>query len=81
MIEGRTSPPFVPIRGNPDDTRNFDKEFTKLAIQESPTNSAIAEKDCSLFDGFTFVDSSCMSDNDEDDEIPETEIPIPLKLE
>lgn len=78
MIEGRTSPPFIPTRGNPDDTRNFDKEFTKLTIQESPTNSNVLEKDSLAFDGFTFVDNSCMSDNEEDGNgDPETEVPNP----
>jgi len=41
LERGLVIPPFVPVTGGEaDDTRNFDKEFTKLAIAESPPISA-----------------------------------------
>jgi hypothetical protein len=63
LCESSMLPPYVPtISSNVEDTRNFDKEFTKLGIKESPPDKgSIGEN---LFEKFSF--SGVARDIDDD---------------
>ncbi len=63
-------PPYIPTIGkDSEDTRNFDKEFTKLGIRESPPDKGtVSEK---LFEKFSFsgdINDRSRGDGEEGDE-------------
>lgn len=48
-------PPFTPSYGrDPDDTRNFDKEFTRMVVKDSPPDNDAKIVSQDLFPGFSF---------------------------
>jgi serine/threonine protein kinase len=53
----RVTPPFIPNSGkNEEDTRNFDKEFTRMTLKESPGDPSPI--DDNVFNNFSFNDNS-----------------------
>ncbi|CAE7475006.1 sck1 [Symbiodinium microadriaticum] len=60
LERGQVRPPFVPLSGgDPADTRNFDSEFTKMAVKDLGGASGSAEDgQASILDyeGFSFLD-------------------------
>lgn len=61
MLEGKPTPPYMPTIGrDPDDTRNFDKEFTKLDAEMTPVRKDEKKISDKLFEDWTYVDCACL---------------------
>lgn len=67
VTEGKLIPPYVPVTSGSSsgdastDTRNFDREFTKLPVKESicpAVTNVTANRLTKLFAGFSFVDDN-----------------------
>ena len=63
LSEGRIKPPFVPNVKNPDDTTNFDDDFTREnpeleTIELRPEMKKLCEEE---FDGFSFYNKDEVS--------------------
>lgn len=57
LESGELIPPFIPSIGkDPADTRNFDREFTKLSVKDSPPDAKKTVIPDSEFQGFSFSD-------------------------
>ncbi len=49
----KVTPPFVPNQGiDLEDTRNFDKEFTRMTLKDSPVDASVISDE--IFEGFSF---------------------------
>ena len=47
--------PFIPILSGPNDTRNFDPEFTNLNFDDSYKENSLAQTECGkVFNGFSY---------------------------
>eukprot|EP00002_Diphylleia_rotans_P035644 TRINITY_DN7799_c0_g1_i2.p1 TRINITY_DN7799_c0_g1~~TRINITY_DN7799_c0_g1_i2.p1 ORF type:complete len:497 (+),score=96.49 TRINITY_DN7799_c0_g1_i2:110-1600(+) len=60
LVQRRVNPPFRPRVRSPKDISNFDPEFTKEPLADSPTQSRLNEDDQVMFRGFSYTGDSCL---------------------
>jgi hypothetical protein len=61
LLRREVTPPVMPTLGaSPDDTLNFDHEFTRMAARDTPSSFATPLKNS--FDDFTYLDQSFLAD-------------------
>ncbi|XP_044003306.1 ribosomal protein S6 kinase beta-1 [Aphidius gifuensis] len=62
VISKKLEPPFKPSLISPDDTSQFDEQFTRTVPVDSPVESNLSESANMIFQGFTYVAPSLLEE-------------------